>query len=226
MNGEGAGIGFVDLEQGWITTHDDLNDASPTLIFNDNRHGVGTYIGDHGTAVLGEVVGLDNGAGIVGIAPSVSYVNMVSHYEADTDTPLHVADAIIAAISKMNAGDVLLLEVQRNFLPTETDPADFDAIRLAVGNAIIVVEAAGNGGNDLDNWTNAAGQDLLDRTNPNFTDSGAIMTGASLSVVPHNRANFSNFGSRIDCYAWGENIVTTGYANRDTGTLEMIRRQQ
>ena len=216
-NSEGVGVGLVDLEQGWIPGHEDLAAASPTLLFNDNRHGVGTYIGDHGTAVLSEIVGVDNTRGVVGIAPSVSYVRMVSHFEAASGTALHVADAIVSAISNMNAGDVLLLEVQRSSppLPTETDGADFDAIRLAVANGIVVIEAAGNGNNDLDTWT-SAGLTILNRASLNFRDSGAIMVGASLSTVPHDRADFSNFGSRIDCYAWGEDIVSAGYANRSS----------
>jgi serine protease len=208
----GAGVGFIDLEQGWISTHQDLTAAAPKLVFNDNRHGVGTYIGDHGTAVLGEVVGADNNRGVVGIAPSVSFVKMVSHFEASSKAHTYVAEAICAAITHMSAGDVLLLEVERYDLPTETDSADFTAIRLAAGNGIVVVEAAGNGRKDLDNW------DVLCRSSANFKDSGAIVVGASLSSLPHdrweNRWEGSNFGSRIDCYAWGENIVTSGYANR------------
>lgn len=216
----GQGIGFIDLEQGWIPTHEDLAGASPTLIFNDNRNGVGGYVGDHGTAVLGQIAGIDNGRGVVGIAPFVNSVRMVSHYEAATDTALHVADAIVAAIAQMNAGDVLLLEVQRGIgLPTETDAADFDAIRLAVAHGIVVVEAGGNGSVNLDTWTNPGGLTILNRSSANFRDSGAIMVGAALSPLPHNRAGFSCFGSRVDCYAWGENIVTCGYANRISGSL-------
>jgi serine protease len=40
--GDGAGIAVIDLEQGWIPTHEDLAAKSPTLIHGDNRHGVGT----------------------------------------------------------------------------------------------------------------------------------------------------------------------------------------
>lgn len=215
---EGQGVGFIDLEQGWIPSHEDLVGASPNLIFNDNRHGVGTYLGNHGTAVLGEVVGVDNALGIVGIAPSVSYVSMVSHYESATNTNLHVADAIVAAIVNMNPGDVLLLEVQRSGgLPTEIDVADFDAIRLAVSKGVIVVEAAGNGSNNLDTWTDPSGDFRLNRTHNDFQDSGAIIVGAALSALPHDRAGFSTFGSRIDCYAWGENVMTAGYGTFSGG---------
>ncbi len=218
-NGEGAGVGVVDLEQGWFLSHEDLAGKAPTLIYGDNRDGVGTYKGNHGTAVLGEIGADDNTLGVVGIAPSVASLRVTSHYDAATNTALHVADAIIAAIPTMNLGDVLLLEVQRGFdpLPTETDDADFDAIRLAVALGIIVVEAAGNGNNDLDAYTDGAGDTVLARGTADFRDSGAIMVGAAESDDTHDRASFSNYGSRVDCYAWGENVVTCGYGDLDDG---------
>ena len=216
-NSEGSGIGFVDLEQGWFPNHEDLAGKAPTLIYGDNRDGVGTYKGNHGTAVLGQVVGIDNTVGVVGIAPAVASVRMVSHYEAATDTDLHVADAILAAIVAMNAGDVLLLEVQRGVgRPTETDDADFDAVRLAVANGIVVVEAAGNGNVNLDTYTDG-GLQVLNRASADFRDSGAIMVGAANAAVPHDRSSFSCFGSRIDCYGWGDAIVTCGYGDLDDG---------
>ncbi len=221
QDGEGAGVGFVDLEQGWFLTHEDL--PSPTLLFNDNRDGIGVYKGNHGTAVLGAVAGVDNTVGIIGGSPSVSSVRVVSHYDTATATNGHVADAIVAAIAAMAPGDVLLLEIQRNFLPTETDEDDFDAIRLAVAHGIIVVEAAGNGNNNLDAWLNPSNQTILNRGSPQFLDSGAIMVGASQSALDatglaHERWASSNFGSRIDCYGWGEDIVTAGYGDLDPGT--------
>ncbi|MDX1395168.1 MAG: S8 family peptidase [Gemmatimonadota bacterium] len=215
--GEGAGIGVVDLEQGWFLAHEDYASKSPTIIYGDNRDGVGTYVGNHGTAVLGEMIGDDNTVGVVGIAPSTSSVRVTSHFEAATSTALHVADAIVAAIPTMDPGDVLLLEVQRFYLPTETDDADFDAIRLASALGIIVVEAAGNGSNDLDAYTNTAGERILDRTHADFRDSGATLVGAAESDNTHDRAGFSNYGNRVDCYAWGEDVVTCGYGDLDDG---------
>lgn len=38
------------------------------------------------------------------------------------------------------------------------------------------------------------------------------MVGAASSASPHTRMGFSNFGSRVDCYAWGENVDTC-YSN-------------
>lgn len=221
QNGEGAGVGFVDLERGWLLNHEDYTSKSPTLLYGDNQDGVDGFVGDHGTAVLGEVIADDNTVGVVGIAPSVSFVGVTSHRDATSNSLGHVADAIVGALTTLLAGDVLLLEVQKGLLPTETDVADFDAIRLAVALGIIVVEAAGNGSSDLDNYTDGGSNFVLNRASVDFKDSGAILVGASLSSLPHDRAVFpiwgSNFGSRVDCYAWGENVTTAGYGGLDNG---------
>jgi len=233
-NGEGADVRVVDLEQGWILNHQDL--PGPGLHYGDNRNGVGGYIGNHGTAVLGEIAAVDNQIGVIGIAPRLSSINVVSHYDEDSDTTGHVADAICAAIESLSVGniltvgDILLLEMQRviddpppvQVLPAETDPADLDAIRLATALGIIVIEVAGNGNLNLDNWPNEAGHNVLNRASDEFIDSGAIVVGSARSAVSgtpdgHKRYDTSNFGSRVDCYAWGENVVTTGYGNRNPG---------
>jgi hypothetical protein len=137
----------------------------------------------------------------VGIAPA-----------ADADViswnGLGVANAIVAAIPNLSFGEVLLLEVQRGFLPVELWDADFDAIRLATALGITVVEAAGNGGANLNTATSPSGERVLDRTHGDFRDSGAIVVGAAVSTVPHSRDVDSNFGNRVDCYAWGDSVVT------------------
>ncbi len=217
---EGAGVGILDCEWGWVTSHEDLSSASPTVIHNSNCYGSGGSFGadwyNHGTAVLGEIVGIDNSTGIVGIAPAVDYVKMSSFYDAVTDDHADSSESIVAAILEMRAGDVMLLEIQKGFKPAEIDDTDFDAIRLAVANGIIVVEAAGNGNNNLDSWTDSSGNYRLNRTHSDFQDSGAILVGACVSATvsgAHERWSFSNYGSRIDCYAYGENVVSTGYGD-------------
>ena len=93
----------------------------------------------------------------------------------------------------------------------------FDAIRHVTDDGIVVIEAAGNGGHDLDTFVNAANHQVLNRGSNHFRDSGAIMVGAASSTAPHTRLTFSCHGSRIDCYGWGENIDTTG--DGGTGNL-------
>jgi N-acetylmuramoyl-L-alanine amidase len=209
--GDGANVGLVDLEQGWVLNHEDLAAQNIGIISGSNA-----LFRDHGTAVLGEMCAVDNDRGDVGITPAASVRVVSQHQPAGFST----AGAIASAALAMNRGDVLLLEAQvthHGFLhPVEIDNAVFSAIRQAVAQGIVVVEAAANGtppgmapGLDLDTATDAAGKFVLNRSHADFQDSGAIMVGAGSSAVPHARLGFSNFGSRIDCYAWGENIDTT-----------------
>src|SRR5829696_1784867 len=209
-NGEGAGVGFIDLERGWNLNHEDLIAKAPALIFNDNLNV--DDIRQHGTAVLGVVAGVDNDVGIVGVAPGVSSVRVVSRYHAPDDHH-RVAAAIGEAIRVMAPGDVLLLEVEWDGnLPAEIDEVVFHAIRLAAASGIIVVEAAGNGNKNLD---------ALPAEEALHGDSGAIMVGSCKSTWPHNRriglgsGQGSNYGSRINCFAWGEHITTAGFGDID-----------
>ena len=82
----------------------------------------------------------------------------------------------------------------------------------------MVVEAAGNGSIDLDISTDPSGDSTLNRGSSDFQDSGAIMVGAGSATVPHSRLSFSNHGSRIDAYGWGESIDTTGDGWTGTST--------
>lgn len=205
--GDGAGQDVIDLERGWTLNHEDLNAHGAALL-----HGVLLDTSrPHGTSVLGEICAVDNALGCVGIAPQVGSANVVS-YNSSTRP-----NAIFAAIDSLPYGGVLLLEAQLNAtiggtawvnLPIEALDAEFDSIRLATALGITVVEAAGNGSNDLDTFLDSGGNLVLNRGNAAFRDSGAIMVGAASSTAPHTPMNFSNFGSRIDCYAWGENVDT------------------
>ena len=91
----------------------------------------------HGTAVLGEVVAVDNTMGGVGIAPRAN-ARVVSQWR--TSNNYNTADAILNAADHMSAGDVLLLEAQTShpnatgFVPVEVEQAVFDAISAARRN--------------------------------------------------------------------------------------------
>ena len=217
---------IVDLEQGWVVDHEALAGAAvhSRLHYGDNRAAnAAAELGQHGTAVLGQLAASQSLRGAVGGRASFS---LASHYRGDDEgypfprTNGHVAAAIFNALhesedrpSPLRRGDVLLLEVQRGRCPTEIDAADFDAIRLASARGVVVVEAAGNGNYDLDRVRDPADGRTFRRGDSRFRDSGAIFVGASLSSLPHDRAPFSNFGSRVDCYAWGEGVTTAGYGD-------------
>ncbi len=113
---------------------------------------------------------------------------------------------------------------QGNLYPIEIQDAVYDAIRLATALGVVVIQPAGNGGMDLDGLIprdgDAVPQAFLNRSDPSFRDSGAIMVGAGSSTLPRTRLEFSNYGSRVDVHAWGENIATAsvdvGDGNKDS----------
>jgi hypothetical protein len=159
----------------------------------------------------------DNAVGVAGTASAASPVVCSSHFDPGLDANGFVADAVVAGIGALDPGDVMLIEVQIAFRPAEVIDDAFDAIRLASALGLVVCAAAGNGSANLDAFTTPGGAQVLNPVSPDFRDSGAILVGACLSPLPHNRKAASNFGARLDCFAWGEDVVTTGYGTLDDG---------
>ena len=217
--GDGAGLAVIDLERGWTFNHEDLNAHGAAMLHGTLRD----QSRSHGTSVLGELCAVDNALGCVGIVPNVADVNTVSFHMSTRP------DAIFAAIANLSFGDVLLLEAQVTgtnglLAPIEVFDAEFDAIRLATALGIVVIEAGGNGdnvgtGENLDTYTNASAQRILDPTSGDFRDSGAVIVTAASSVAPHTRMPWAPFGARIDCYGWGEDVDTCASSDAGATTL-------
>ena len=189
----GAGIKLADVEYAFNPNHQDL--PSNITILGGPLPSIDIQ---HGTAVLGQIAGKDDGKGIRGIAPDCTLLF------SSAGAGGNVEQAVLVAANSLAAGDVLLIELQSNFLPVEAFSLAYDRIVTAVGQGIIVVEAAGNGATNLD--------DIL-----TDDDSGAIMVGASLvpggSGTARSRAPNSNYGVTVDLQGWGEKVWTTGYGS-------------
>ncbi len=227
----GKGISICDIETAWNLDHEDL------------PHGIkligGTMIDslaarNHGTAVLGEMVGIRGNIGCVGISHNArAFVH--SHVMNGVSNP---AGAIVAASSALKPGDVILIELQARGGPDDRflamqywDPI-FEAMRVAADKGIVVVEAAGNG------------NESFDRSEYNKTglqkDSGAIVVGAGVPPSnyydayddsgrfgpysrigsPRSRIWFSNYGKIVDLQGWGWHVTTLGYGDAQGGPDE------
>ena len=219
-NGRGT-VRFVDIEQGWIFNHEDIKvNVLPCTGLSHYQYA------DHGAGVLGIIMMQDNAVGGIGITPEVSGF-VISQWRPDGS--FNTADSIMAAVDHLSFGDVMLLEAQtfgsldtKKIVPIEILDANFEAIRLATALGIVVVEAAGNGmnskGSDLDNFIDGNNHTIFNRQSICFKDSGAMVVAGSSADSGHTRINYSNYGSRIDCFAWGEKVVTTGLFPRSFGS--------
>lgn len=240
--GLGTGVGIVDIEGAWRFTHEDLLQNQGGVVGGTPTTDLGWR--NHGTAVIGVLGGDRNTFGITGICPNAR-VRGVSIFGVTGS-----AGAIRQAAQLSNKGDIILIELhrpgprfnfaapngQRGFIAIEWWPDDFDAIRYAVMRGVIVVSAAGNGAENLDDplynvrpagfpagWRNPF--------NRNLADSGSILAGAGAPPPgthgrnhgpDRSRLDFSNFGSALDAQGWGREVTTCGYGDLQGGVNENL----
>jgi subtilisin family serine protease len=207
--GTGKGVRVVDVETGWDVGHFEF---APTFFTNGNNAHV-----DHGTAVWGEIAARRDDIGVTGIAYDVEYGLAGNGWEKGggfNDYPNTMASVIEGAVAAMSAGDVLVIEQHAplvgDYGPIEYFEPVFRILKTATDNGIHCVAAAGNGYSNLDDPKYKGAFDL------NVRDSGCILVGAALPpqrTDAHVRADFSNYGSRVDAFGYGEDVVTTGYGD-------------
>ena len=211
-NNHGEGIKICDVEYTFNYDHLDLPQVTVVGITpEDPWQGAG---GDHGTAVLGEMGSLNDGIGTTGIAYGSDFYFSGCYYGG----MYQLENALLETTEHLNPGDVVLIEQQIDgpnfsgqgqfgYVPVEWYQEFYDAIQVVVGQGIIVVEAAGNGQQNLDdeiyitdNWGHY----------PFYpgNGSGAIIIGAGAvtSDTPRSTIWFSNYGSAVAVQGNGEDI--------------------
>ncbi len=218
--GDGTGVKIIDIEGNWKDTHEDLDKAAgkiitPSVIIDQSWR-------DHGTAVLGEMIAGDNGYGVTGICPGAD-VGMVSIASLATSAALYTA------VQNLTPGDLILIELhapgphynfqsrtdQLGYVCEEYWQDNFDAIQYAWASGIIVVEAGGNGAENLDSAVYYG--NMFDTT---YRNSHAILVGAgypAASASDRQKHGFSNYGERVNVQGYGSGVYTTGYGGLFNG---------
>jgi len=197
LGADGSGIMYADCEFSMNFQHQEFRNSRIT---EEPNFPVGSSQRDHGTASVGIALGGD-GFGIKGLANKAdgyffSELPASGNYNRDR--------AVAAAVSKVRAGDVVLLEMQTGspYGPAELSQSIWSIVKMGVDAGVVIVAAAGNGNRDLD-----AARDASYRARG---DSGSIIIGAG--TPRHSKASFSTYGSRVDVQAWGDwTVMTSGY---------------
>jgi hypothetical protein len=225
---DGAGVEVCDIEYSFNANHCDLPEVNilgaepPTPDDIDWMH--------HGTAVLGILGSTANDAGISGIAHGAEAIHFSAPYNGNQ---YDVAVAVYLAASELPTGSIILIEQQirgPNYLPDAEDqfglvPVEwhepwYNAIVTAVGNGMIVCEAAGNGSQNLDDPIYSQGNNGHFPFVPQ-NDSGAILVGAGGPYPEWCNDDtqwlspqwFTNHGSCLDVQAWGGCVASPGKSN-------------
>lgn len=208
-----AVIGIIDT--GIDLTNPDLN------VVNNITFVPGTTNGNdengHGTHVSGIAAAIDDGDGVVGVAPGADLWAIRVLDASGSGSTASVLSGINYAIENANKLDVINLS-----LGGSASVAENTAIKRAVDAGITVVVAAGNSHDDAINYSPASAPEAI--TVSALADSDGKCGGEGPSTTrgdDDSFATFSNFGDVVDIMAPGVNILSTwkdGGFNTISGT--------
>ena len=205
--------------------HVDLNIAggynctsSNTSAYNDDN--------GHGTHVAGTIGAIDNGSGVVGVAPgariwSIKVLNAQgsgsgSQILCGIDWVKQHASTI--EVANMSLGGATTMQDDHNCGNTNGDSVH-KAICGVVAAGVTFAVAAGNDGKDAAGFFPAQYDEVITVSALDDTDGKAGGLGAGNSFgADDTLASFSNFGADVDVIAPGVSIYST-YLNNGYGSM-------
>jgi len=163
----------------------------------------------HGTHVAGSIGALDNGAGVVGVAPGARLWGVKVLSKSGSG----YTSWIIAGIDYVTA-NADQIEVANMSLGCEcSSAAQDDAIARSVAAGVTYVVAAGNSDKDAATFSPANHPDVITVSALADFDGEPGAKGAATCRADEDDtlANFSNFGSTVEIAAPGVCILSTWY---------------
>jgi subtilisin len=201
-----------------ISPHEDLNVvANVSFVGGGTRDGYG-----HGTHVAGTAAAIDNGTGVVGVAPGARLWNVKvcnnggicfrSDIVAGLEYVTENADQIEVANISLGGGG----SDDGNCGLSNNDP-EHTAVCSAVAAGVVIAVAAGNEESDASGLVPAAYDEVITVSALADFDGepGALASPTCRSDEDDTLANFSNFGADVDIAAPGVCILSTW---KDGGT--------
>ncbi len=171
----------------------------------DNKYGNWDVVGNrasHGTCVAGIIAGVrENNFGVEGVATDVRIMTLrvvPSGDERDKDIALAIRYAVDNGADIINMSFGKVLSPQQKFVS--------DAIKYAEQKNVLIVHAAGNSGDNIDENIHYPSDIYIDNNEAaNFINVGSC----GMSKEEKLASVFSNYGQEhVDIFAPGENIIS------------------
>jgi subtilisin len=161
----------------------------------------------HGTHVAGTIGALDNGIGVVGVAPGARLWAV----KVLNSNGVGYSSWIIAGIDWVAANATTIEVANMSLGGSGYNHAEYDAIQGAVDRGVAFAVAAGNSADDAHNYSPAAFDNVL--TVSALADFDGLPGGLGSPTCRNDAddtlANFSNWGTAIDIAAPGVCIRST-----------------
>jgi subtilisin len=161
----------------------------------------------HGTHVAGTIGAIDNGSGVVGVAPGARLwaVKVLNSQGSG------YSSWIIAGIDWVRANAATIEVANMSLGGSGYNQAEYDAIQNAVNAGVAFAVAAGNSDADANNYSPAAFNNVL--TVSALADFDGIPGGNGSPTCRSDQddtlADFSNWGDAVDIAAPGVCILST-----------------
>lgn len=179
---------------------DNYNDMTEKYYGNGDCKGPGAFHGTHVAGIIGAT--RKNGIGIDGVADNVKIMSVRCVPDGD-ERDKDIANAIRYAVD--NGAVILNMSFGKKYSPGKK--AVDDAVKYAESKGVLLIHAAGNASEDIDEITHYPCKKLENGKIPsNFMDVGALSWKPDDEIA----APFSNYGHEtVDIFAPGVDIHST-----------------
>jgi len=200
FKGEDVVVAIIDT--GCQTDHPDLQDRIiGGLNFTTDWDDDATCYEDnngHGTHVSGTIAALDNGSGVVGVAPRVKLLILKVLSKDGSGSYAWITDGIKYATNWTGPNGECVRVISMSLGGPDDNPELRQAVQEAVAKQICVVVAAGNDGDDQESTFEY-----------NYPASYNEVIEVAAADITGKLASFSNNNTEVDVIAPGVNILST-----------------
>ncbi|MBI2612876.1 S8 family serine peptidase [Candidatus Kaiserbacteria bacterium] len=219
LSNKGAGVNVAVIDTGIQLSHPDLK----TNIVGGKNCSTGSSYNDgngHGTHVAGTIAALDNGVGVVGVAPSAKLwaVRVLNNAGSGSWSSVICGIDFVTSKAPKNGGPITVANlslggggVSDNNCGNSNNDALHKAICRARDAGVTIVVAAGNSGANAAGFVPAAYDDAVITVSA-LADSNGLSGGGGAATAygaDDTFASFSNWGTPVDIGAPGVSIYST-----------------